>query len=222
MGRSERGGGVDKATLRRLRRLEKTLRPNLSESQRKWFDNNLATGRYHEALESLAKWSADSRLPVAASTKDELLSIATSIGLRGTMLEILHSRGHAPRHRLHAEVDGRPGIDIPVEQFEELVGEAIDSLPQEFLEAMTNVAITVEEEAEGRDLFGLYVGVPLTKRYYGSWYANPDQIFIYRRTICEHCRTKEEVKNLVRTTVIHEIGHHFGIGDARLKELGWG
>jgi predicted Zn-dependent protease with MMP-like domain len=159
---------------------------------------------------------------VAASTKDELLSVATSLGIRGTMLGILHSRGHAPRHRLHTDVDGRPGIDVPLEEFEELVGEAIDSLPQEFLEAMTNVAITVEEEAEGRDLFGLYVGVPLTKRYYGSWYANPDQIFIYRRTICEHCRTKEEARNLVRTTVIHEIGHHFGIGDARLKELGWG
>jgi predicted Zn-dependent protease with MMP-like domain len=219
VGRTERG--VDKATLRRLRRLEKTLRPNLSESQRKWFDNNLASGRSREALESLAKWSVDSRLPVASSARDELLSIATSLGVRGTMLEILHSRGHAPRH-LHTEEDGRPGIDVPVEEFEQLVGEAIDSLPQEFLQAMTNVAITVEEEAEGRDLFGLYVGVPLTKRYYGSWYANPDQIFIYRRTICEHCRTKEEVRALVRTTVIHEIGHHFGIGDARLKELGWG
>lgn len=208
--------------MRRLRRLGKRLRPNLSDSQRKWFDNNLASGRYREALESLATWSVDSRLPVAASTRDELVSIAASLGVRGTMLEILHRRGHAPRHRLHAEEDGRPGIDIPVKEFEELVGAAIDSLPQEFLKAMTNVAITVEEEAEGRDLFGLYVGVPLTKRYYGSWYANPDQIFIYRRTICEHCRTKDEVGNLVRTTVIHEIGHHFGIGDARLKELGWG
>jgi predicted Zn-dependent protease with MMP-like domain len=87
---------------------------------------------------------------------------------------------------------------------------------------MTNVAITVEEEAEGRDLFGLYVGVPLTKRYHGTWYANPDKIFIYRRTICEHCRTKEDVRELVHTTVVHEIAHHFGISDLRLKELGWG
>lgn len=115
-----------------------------------------------------------------------------------------------------------PGFDVPLDEFEELVSAAIDSLPEQFLQAMTNVAITVDEEAEGRDLFGLYVGVPLTKRYNGTWYANPDQIFIYRRTICEHCRTRDEVKDLVHKTVLHEIAHHFGIGDPRLQELGWG
>ena len=105
------------------------------------------------------------------------------------------------------------------------VNEALDQALEEDVykrQAMTNVAITVEEQAQGRDLFGLYVGVPLTRRYYGTWYANPDQIFIYRRTICEHCRTKEDVRNLVHTTVVHEIAHHFGISDPRLHELGWG
>lgn len=212
----------EKVTLRRLRRLERTLLPSLSESQRDWFEGNLASGRYRQALESLAKWSVDSPLPVGAPTREELLSLATSLGIRGTMLGILHSRGRTPHPALHHEVNGRPGIDVPVEEFEDLVGAAIDSLPKEFLDAMTNVAITVEEEADGRDLFGLYVGVPLTKRYQGSWYANPDQIFIYRKTICEHCRTREEVRDLVHTTVLHEIAHHFGISDPRLQELGWG
>jgi predicted Zn-dependent protease with MMP-like domain len=209
-------------TRRRLRHLERTLAPNLSESQRHWFESHLDAGRYRLALESLAKWTVDSRLPVNPSARDEFLSIATSLGIKGTMLGILHSRQREPHHALHSNVNGKPGIDVPLKEFEELVGDALDSLPEEFLKAMTNVAITVEEEAEGRDLFGLYVGVPLTKRYYGTWYANPDKIFIYRKTICEHCRTREAVRDLVHTTVVHEIAHHFGISDPRLHELGWG
>lgn len=212
----------DKVTRRRLRHLERTLAPNLSESQRHWFENHLACGRYPLALESLAKWTDNSRLPVSPSARDEFLSIATSLGIKGTMLGILHSRRREPHDALHSEVNGKPGIDVPLKEFEELVGDALDSLPEEFLKAMTNVVIAVEEEAEGRDLFGLYVGVPLTKRYYGTWYANPDKIFIYRKTICEHCRTREEVRDMVHTTVVHEIAHHFGISDPRLHELGWG
>ena len=212
----------DKVTRRRLRHLERMLAPNLSESQRHWFESHLDAGRYRLALESLAKWTVDSPLPVNPSARDEILSIATSLGIKGTTLGILHSRHREPHHPLHSDMNGKPGIDVPLEEFEALVGDALDSLPEEFLKAMTNVAITVEEEAEGRDLFGLYVGVPLTKRYYGTWYANPDKIFIYRKTICEHCPTKEAVRDLVRTTVLHEIAHHFGISDPRLHELGWG
>ena len=212
----------DKLAYRRLSHLERTLLPNLSESQRHWFESNLDDGRYRQALESLAKWTVDSRLPMAPPARDEFLSIATSLGIKGTILGILHGHDREPHHALHSEANGKPGIDVPLKEFEDLVGDAIDSLPEEFLKAMMNVAITVEEEAEGRDLFGLYVGVPLTKRYYGTWYANPDQIFIYRRTICEHCRTKEDVRDLVHTTVVHEIAHHFGISDPRLHELGWG
>jgi predicted Zn-dependent protease with MMP-like domain len=212
----------DKLTYRRIGHLERTVLPSLSESQRHWFESNLDGGRYRQALESLAKWTVDSRLPMAPPARDEFLSIAASLGIKGTMLGILHSHGREPHRALHSEVNGKPGIDVPLKEFEDLVGDAIDSLPDEFLKAMMNVAITVEEEAEGRDLFGLYVGVPLTKRYSGTWYANPDQIFIYRRTICEHCRTKEDVRDLVHTTAVHEIAHHFGIGDPRLQELGWG
>ncbi len=141
---------------------------------------------------------------------------------RGDDVDVPRNRDREAQPARHPEVNDRPGVDVPVAEFEVLVGDAIDSLPEEFLKAMTNVAITVEEEAEGRNLFGLYVGVPLTKRYYGTWYAKPDQIFIYRRTICDHCRTKAEVRDLVHTTVVHEIAHHFGISDPRLQELGWG
>ena len=213
---------ADKVTRRRLRHLERALLPNLSESQRHWFDSNLDDGRYRQAVESLARWTMDSRLPVPQSARDEMLSIATSLGIKGTMLGILHSHDLESHHALHSEVNGKPGIDLPLPEFEQLVGDAVDSLPEEFRKAMTNVVITIEEEAEGRGLFGLYRGVPLTKRYYGTWYANPDQIFIYRKTICEHCRTMEDVAALVHRTVVHEIAHHFGISDLRLQELGWG
>jgi predicted Zn-dependent protease with MMP-like domain len=212
----------DKAVRRRLRHLERSLGPGLSDAQRHWFDSHLEGRRYRQAVESLAHWAVTSPRPVPPEARDELLAVAASLGDRGTVLGILHSRDHrGPHHRLHAGEDGRPGLDVPLAEFEELVGEALDSLPDEFLRAMTNVLITVEEEAEGRDLYGLYQGVPLTKRYYGTWYANPDRIFIYRRTICERCRTREEVRNQVRKTVVHEIAHHFGISDPRLQELGW-
>jgi hypothetical protein len=135
----------DKVTRRRLRHLERTLARNLSESQRHWFESHLAGGRYRLALESLAKWTVDSRLPVSPSARDEFLSIATSLGIKGTMLGILHSRHQEPHHALHSDVNGKPGIDVPLEEFEKLVGDGLDSLPEEFLKAMTNVAITVED-----------------------------------------------------------------------------
>jgi len=114
------------------------------------------------------------------------------------------------------------GVDVPVDVFEQFVADALDSLPEQFGRAMTNVTIRVEEEAEGAHLFGLYTGVPLTKRPRGPWYANPDHIVIYRRTICSHCRSEAAVRALVHKTVLHEIAHHFGISDPRLEELGWG
>jgi len=114
-----------------------------------------------------------------------------------------------------------PGvISVSSERFEQMVADALDSLPPDLGRAMDNVAVLVGDKAEGRALFGLYEGVPLTRRgTYGG--ATPDRITIYQDTICERCTTEAEVVAQVRKTVIHEIGHHFGISDARLKELGW-
>jgi len=219
--RGDRSPADDKVVRRRLRRLERSLDPNLTDSQRHWFASHLEGRRYRQALESLTHWTVDSELPVTPEARTELVALADVLGVKGTVQGILHSRQRQPHHRLHAEEDGRPGLDVPFAEFEELVADALDSMPDEFLKAMTNVVITVEEEADDRNLYGLYQGVPLTKRPYGTWYANPDRIFIYRRTICEHCRTLEEVRNQVHKTVVHEIAHHFGISDPRLHELGW-
>jgi predicted Zn-dependent protease with MMP-like domain len=108
------------------------------------------------------------------------------------------------------------------QRFDELVVEAIGTLPPELARQIDNVAIIVEDEAEGRQLFGLFEGIPLTKRGPMSYtFALPDRITIYQGAICRHCRSDDEVRAQVRKTVIHELAHHFGISDDRLTELGW-
>jgi predicted Zn-dependent protease with MMP-like domain len=113
-------------------------------------------------------------------------------------------------------------IDVPVERFEQLVGAALDGIPQELGRLMDNVAVFVQEGTHRSGLLGRYEGIPLTKRDRGyEGMVMPDRITIFRLPILAVCRSEEEVVQQVRITVIHEVGHHFGIGDARLHELGW-
>ncbi len=108
------------------------------------------------------------------------------------------------------------------ERFEELVADALDSLPFELGKAMENVVVLVEDRANGRPLFGLYEGIPLTKRGPQSYSGvMPDRITLYQETICQACSTEAEVLAQVQKTVVHEVAHHFGISDPRLEELGW-
>ena len=79
----------------------------------------------------------------------------------------------------------------------------------------------VDDSSPPGHLLGLYQGVPLTSRGNSYSASIPDRITIYMATICASCSTTEEVEDLVRKTVIHEVGHHFGIDDKRLEELGW-
>ena len=113
-------------------------------------------------------------------------------------------------------------IDVPAARFEELVANALDEIPEDLGRRMDNVWVTVEDRGRLPGLLGLYEGVPLTAR--DSGYAGmvmPDRITLYRLTICALCRTEEDVVRQVRTTVVHEVAHHFGISDDRLDELGW-
>jgi predicted Zn-dependent protease with MMP-like domain len=111
-------------------------------------------------------------------------------------------------------------IEVPQARFEEMVGEALDSLPPGLGRLMRNVAVVVED---GHDpyLLGLYHGVPLTERTSHYSAVLPDKITIFRLAICAICRTEDEVIDQVRSTVVHEVGHHFGVDDERLHELGW-
>ena len=112
-------------------------------------------------------------------------------------------------------------VEVGSERFETMVSEALDGLPEELGELMSNVAVTVEHGEGPVGLLGLYQGIPLTRRT--SSYAGvlPDRITIYRRAICAISHTDTEVVEQVRRTVVHEVGHHFGLGDARLREMGW-
>ena len=106
--------------------------------------------------------------------------------------------------------------------FEDHVRRALDSLPADLRDAMSNVEIVVEEEnPEDPDIFGLYLGIPLPDRHD---YAGvlPDKIAIYRRPLEEAFGDDSDLLvDEIRVTVVHEIAHHFGIDDDRLAELGW-
>ena len=112
-------------------------------------------------------------------------------------------------------------IEVDPDRFEDMVAEALDSLPEQLGRLMSNVAVTVQHGPGPPGLLGLYEGIPLTSRTTGYAGVLPDRITIYRLAICAVCDTTQEVVDEVRRTVVHEVGHHFGIDDARLRELGW-
>jgi predicted Zn-dependent protease with MMP-like domain len=116
-------------------------------------------------------------------------------------------------------------------EFEMLVTEAVDSLPDEVLDWLDNVAIVVGERPTGAQLqearlrggdllFGLYVGVPKTKRGFTYGESVPDKIVIFQEPIERVCRTPIQVRECVRRTVLHEIGHHFGMDEGELRDAG--
>jgi predicted Zn-dependent protease with MMP-like domain len=115
-------------------------------------------------------------------------------------------------------------IEMSPEEFEILVGDALDGIPPELARLIDNCVILVEEfpPPDEPDLLGLYDGIPLTER--GETYAGalPDRILIFRAPILAICHTREDVVEEVHITVVHEVAHHFGIDDDRLHELGYG
>ena len=113
-------------------------------------------------------------------------------------------------------------LDLDRLEFEDLVSEALDMIPEQFTRAMDNVVVLVEERHPTQNLYGLYHGVALTERTYQYSGALPDTITIYRQPILAHARDVDSAREQVATTVIHEVAHHFGIDDDRLDELGWG
>ncbi len=112
------------------------------------------------------------------------------------------------------------------EEFEEAVADGLDAIPPELAAQMDNVVILVEAEppaGQEPTLLGLYEGTPLTER--GSWWAAgslPDRITVFRGPTLRMCASRDEVVAEVAVTVVHEIAHHFGIGEQRLHDLGWG
>ncbi|GAA1459447.1 metallopeptidase family protein [Williamsia maris] len=114
-------------------------------------------------------------------------------------------------------------VSMTEREFEELVSDALDTIPTELAEAMNNVVVLVDgHHPEEPDLLGLYEGVALTDR--DTMYAGalPDTITIYRDPLLQMCSDRDQVIDEVAITVVHEIAHHFGIDDAWLHAHGWG
>jgi len=112
---------------------------------------------------------------------------------------------------------------LPLEEFEDLVADALDQVPDELMALADNVVVLVEDRnPDEPSLLGLYEGYALTERTWDLSGQLPDRIMVYRAAICDACETAAEVAEEVTITVVHEIAHHFGIGEERLHELGWG
>lgn len=111
------------------------------------------------------------------------------------------------------------------EEFEALVDLAMQELPAELMSRITNLEIAIEDRpprtAEDAEILGLYEGIPLTERGSDYSWVMPDLITLFKANIEDEAEDADDVKEVVRVTVLHEIAHHFGIDDDRLEELGW-
>ena len=120
------------------------------------------------------------------------------------------------------------------QEFEDVVGDALDQIPADLAEVMDNVVVLVQDEPDPEmlteedydetglpTLLGLYDGVPLTERDDAWSVVLPDRILIFKGPLERWCANREELTAEIGVTVIHEVAHHFGIDDDRLHELGW-
>jgi len=118
-------------------------------------------------------------------------------------------------------------------KFEWLVAQAIESLPEEFQERLENIDVVVADRPtreqlrvlggrRGETLLGLYEGVPLTRRSHSYGFVIPDKVTIFQRPIEAMCKNDAQIIAQVQRVVRHEIAHHFGISDDRLRQLGMG
>ncbi|WP_413320746.1 metallopeptidase family protein [Agrococcus sp. 1P02AA] len=107
------------------------------------------------------------------------------------------------------------------DDFEQLVTSVLDELPDEMVEGLENVVFLVEDQHPDEDLLGLYEGVAITERGSYGFGELPDRIMVYRLPHVETARTLDELRGEVRTTLVHEIAHFYGIDDEKLHRLGW-
>ena len=113
-------------------------------------------------------------------------------------------------------------MQLSADEFERLVEAELDALPADMLEGLENIAFVIEDEPDdGEDLFGRYEGVDLTQRGQYGFGELPDRIVLFRLPHLDAAESLQELRDEVRTTLVHEIGHFYGLDDDRLHELGW-
>ncbi|MEQ1758663.1 MAG: metallopeptidase family protein [Vicinamibacterales bacterium] len=115
-------------------------------------------------------------------------------------------------------------------RFERLVAEALQQIPRRFRSEMKNLAVVVEDEPDlatlasvdlepPDSLYGLYQGTPLPERSWAHGNQLPDRITLYQRPIEEDCDDEDEVRDMIGETLIHEIGHYFGLSEEEIEEI---
>ena len=115
-------------------------------------------------------------------------------------------------------------------EFERLAGEAVGLIPARFRRAMQNLVLIVEDEPAGAlleemgitppdSLYGLYSGTPLTERTWGDGNRLPDRITLYQRPIEEDAGAAEDVRVIIAETLVHEVGHYFGLSEEEIEHI---
>ncbi|BAC19537.1 hypothetical protein HMPREF0290_0138 [Corynebacterium efficiens YS-314] len=111
--------------------------------------------------------------------------------------------------------------EVSDERFEEMVDDAFDQVPQKFLDNMRNVVVLIDDyNPDSRHILGLYSGTALPNRVFGHG-GLPDSITIYKSALQDHCHSEEQLAEQVRVTVLHEVGHYFGLDEDDLHRLGY-
>lgn len=114
-------------------------------------------------------------------------------------------------------------LSVTEEQFEQLVADELDRLPDNMLDGLDNVVFVIEDLPEdgSMDLLGLYDGLAVTERGNYGFGELPDRIILFREPLVAACSTLEELKDEIHVTLVHEIAHYYGIDDDELHRLGW-
>lgn len=114
-------------------------------------------------------------------------------------------------------------LQIDSEEFERLVVDELDLLPDEMVDGLDNVVFVVEDRPENGtlDTLGVYDGVSLTERDQYGFGEMPDRIILFREPLLDVSADLDELRDQIHITLVHEIGHFYGIDDDRLHELGW-
>jgi predicted Zn-dependent protease with MMP-like domain len=115
------------------------------------------------------------------------------------------------------------GLHLDAAAFEKLVISELDLLPDDMVDGIENVAFVTEDRPEdgSLDLLGLYQGVALTHRETYGFGELPDRIVLYREPLLSVCDDLQQLRDQVHITLVHEIGHYYGLDDEQLHELGW-
>ncbi len=114
-------------------------------------------------------------------------------------------------------------VDISPDRFEELVEEALETLPEQLLEGLDNVIFVVEDEPDdGSDMLGVYEGTSLTERDGYGYGQLPDRIVLFQGPLSRMCADEDELYEEICVTLVHELGHYHGIDEEQLHALGWG